>query len=271
MERSDSVNKSSRRAILQTGVKAAALGFLIGVPPCLAKEEVEATPLEDLMHEHGILNRLLLIYDNIEGRLRSDEKVDFDVLSRASEIMGTYIEVHHVVMEEEFIFPTLVKANQLKDIVAVLLEQHKAGKELTSLIRAASRQGSSLRTSSNASSTGSSPSLLAQKRRALANNLRGYVTMFRPHEAWEDTVIYPAFRKVLGRKGYHSIGEKMERVEHERFGEDSFDDVVASVAELEKELGIYSLAKFSAKPGAEIGTTKETSKLQSSPPQPDIQ
>ncbi len=34
--------------------------------------------------------------------------------------------------------------------------------------------------------------------------------MYRPHEAREDTILFPALRKLVSKNEYHSLGEKFE-------------------------------------------------------------
>jgi hypothetical protein len=68
--------------------------------------------------------------------------------------------------------------------------------------------------------------------------------MYRPHAAREDTVLFPAFREVVGRSGYRELGEQFEDKEHELFGEHGFEHVVAQVSQLEVALGIADLAGF---------------------------
>ena len=59
-----------RREVLVAGA-----GLLLVLWPALAagkkpkKEELEVSPGEDLMREHGVLNRVLLIYEEISRRL----------------------------------------------------------------------------------------------------------------------------------------------------------------------------------------------------------
>jgi hemerythrin-like domain-containing protein len=74
--------------------------------------------------------------------------------------------------------------------------------------------------------------------------MRAFERMYRPHAAREDTVVFPAFRDVIGGKGYHELGEQFEEEEHKRFGEHGFENVVAEVARLEAALGIADLARF---------------------------
>ena len=68
--------------------------------------------------------------------------------------------------------------------------------------------------------------------------------MYRPHEAREDTVLFPAFQKLVGHKEYDRLGEKFEEREHELFGQDGFEVAVRQVAELEGALGITDLSQF---------------------------
>ncbi|WP_051084263.1 hypothetical protein [Segetibacter koreensis] len=68
-----------------------------------------------------------------------------------------------------------------------------------------------------------------------------------PHEAREDTVLFPAFRKIVSKNEYDSLGEEFENNEHKLFGEDGFETMVNKVADIEKSLGIYDLAQFTPK------------------------
>jgi hemerythrin-like domain-containing protein len=71
--------------------------------------------------------------------------------------------------------------------------------------------------------------------------------MYRPHEAREDTVLFPAFRSIVSRHEYDALGEDFEKKEDELFGEDGFFKVVDQVAQLEKKLGIFELSQFTPK------------------------
>ena len=68
--------------------------------------------------------------------------------------------------------------------------------------------------------------------------------MYSPHEAREDTVLFPAFKKIVSGNEYDSLGEEFEDKEHELFGQDGFEMMVNKVAGIEKRVGIYDLSKF---------------------------
>lgn len=71
-----------------------------------------------------------------------------------------------------------------------------------------------------------------------------FVRMYEPHEAREDTVLFPAFRKIVSKNEYDSLGEEFEKKENQLFHGDEFEKNVDAVAKLEKEIGIYDLAQF---------------------------
>jgi hemerythrin-like domain-containing protein len=78
----------------------------------------------------------------------------------------------------------------------------------------------------------------------LIQALATFNVMYRPHEAREDTVLFPAFRKIVSKHEYDSLGEEFEKNEHKQFGENGFDSIVNKVSEIEKSLGIYELSQF---------------------------
>jgi hemerythrin-like domain-containing protein len=193
------------------------------------KEEV--SPAEDLMREHGVLARILLIYDDISMRLEKDLKYPPQVLTNAAALIRRFVEDYHEKLEEEYIFPRLVKAGKLVDLVNVLLEQHRAGRRLTERIK----------------NLGSLSTLNPDEKRELLKNLGLFARMYRPHKSREDTVLFPAFHSVVSAKEFDSLGEKFEEEEDKLFGEHGFEKVVEQVAGLEKSLGIYELSQFTPK------------------------
>jgi hemerythrin-like domain-containing protein len=114
-------------------------------------------------------------------------------------------------------------------LVDVLEEQHKKGRGLTETVL----QFSTAAALKN-----------ARDRSKLGDALRFFVRMYEPHEAREDTVLFPAFRRIVSANEYASLGEDFEKKEHDLFGEDGFEKHVEEVARIEKVLGIYELAQF---------------------------
>jgi hemerythrin-like domain-containing protein len=229
---------SRRRFLTKSGVIIAASAFaragLFAAEPEKQEgdKEEEVSPAEDLMREHGVLKRVLLVYGEAIRRLETNEDLPADTIMDSAKIIRIFIEDYHEKLEEDFLFPRFMKAGTLTDLVDVLLEQHQGGRKLTDItMRFATNQA--LKNSGD--------------RRHLQDSLRRFIRMYNPHEAREDTVLFPAFRKVVSKNEYDSLGEDFERKEHELFGEDGFEKMVDKVAGIEKKLGIYDLAQFTPK------------------------
>ncbi len=180
------------------------------------------------MREHGVL-RILLIYDDYQRRLTGSQDVPPEPLAAAAQIIRRFIEQYHEKLEEDHIFPRFEKAGKLVDLVRTLRQQHAAGRTVTAQIaQLATAPGVKNATDGN----------------RLADSLRAFVRMYRPHEAREDTVLFPALHKIVSRNEFDALGEDFEKKENELFGQDGFEKVVDEVAGLEKKLGLYDLAQF---------------------------
>jgi hemerythrin-like domain-containing protein len=131
----------------------------------------------------------------------------------------------------EFVNRSIILGS-LTDLVQVLRKQHKAGRILTDQIMHLGKM--QVRANSDAS----------QKLIKLLSDFNG---MYRPHEAREDTVLFPAIWKVISENEYFALGEDFEDQEHELFGKDGFETMVEKVANIERQLGIYDLSVFTPK------------------------
>ena len=192
---------------------------------------MEVSPAEDLMREHGVLKRILLVYGEAVRRLDASEDLPPKALADAAGVIRSFIEDYHGKLEEDYLFPRFKKANKLVDLVDVLLQQHRAGRRLTDItLRLSTAQA--LKS--------------VEDRKALAESMRLFVRMFNPHEAREDTVLFPAFRGIVSANEYGALGEDFEKREHELFGKDGFEEIVGRVAAIEKSLGIFDLSQFTA-------------------------
>jgi hypothetical protein len=88
--------------------------------------EGDISPAEDLMREHGLLQRILLIYGDCVLRLQANQDLPPKVLTDAATIVRAFVEDYHEKLEERFLFPRFKKANKLIDLVNgyILNEPH---------------------------------------------------------------------------------------------------------------------------------------------------
>ena len=70
--------------------------------------------------------------------------------------------------------------------------------------------------------------------------------MYEPHAAREDTILFPAFKKAVGPKGYDELGDQFEDIERRTFGGDGFDIAIDKIADIERWLGLADLNAFTA-------------------------
>jgi hemerythrin-like domain-containing protein len=196
------------------------------------KDEEDVGATEDLMREHGVLNRILLIYEEGLRRLHAKEEVSPAVFRDTADLVRKFVEDYHEKLEENFIFPEFEKRKRLTDLVKVLREQHKAGRAVTDVILRASADDRFKK---------------EDAQRELVESTRAFIRMYRPHEAREDTVLFPALHKILSAKQLDELGEKFEKEEDRLFGDEGFEKNVEKVAAIEKQLGIYDLAQFTPK------------------------
>ncbi|MFG1704293.1 hemerythrin domain-containing protein [Nonomuraea sp. M3C6] len=195
------------------------------------QEEAPVTPPEDLMREHGVLKRILLIYREGIRRIGTGQQVPAQALNASARIIRSFIEDYHERLEEKYVFPRLQQAGKLTDIVPVLLLQHQRGRVLTSRLLTA---------------TGATATPDKRARQAMVASMASFIRMYEPHEAREDTVVFPVFRDVVPAKEFLELAETFEEEERRRFAR-GFTGVVDQVAEIEKTLGIYNLAQFTPK------------------------
>src|SRR5439155_15710364 len=100
--------------------------------PSCPPHSPEVSPVEDLMREHGLLNRVLLVYEECARRLEAKQPAPG--LDKAAGIIRDFIEGYHEKLEEEFLFPRFVKAGKHVALVGTLQKQHQAGRAITAQI-----------------------------------------------------------------------------------------------------------------------------------------
>jgi hemerythrin-like domain-containing protein len=194
-------------------------------------KEPDVSPAEDLMREHGVLRRVLLIYGEWIGRLEDNRMDSLETLSQSHGIIRSFVEDYHERLEEDYLFPKFRKAGKLTDLVDTLFRQHREGRALTD-VSLSLTNGETLKSPENMG--------------RLAASLTKFVRMYEPHAAREDTVLFPAFHVMTPEKEYGRLGDAFERKENELFGRRGFETMVEKVAAIEGKLGIYDLTRFTS-------------------------
>ncbi len=223
----------TRRRLLGAGgagLVIGAVGTEIGNLATAPAASLSSTtpPDVDLMEEHGILKRVLLIYEECTDRITAGDPASAVAVHDGAEIIHDFIESFHEALEEGYVFPLLRRAGQLIETVDTLLVQHARGRQLTQMILAA--------TNSPAPSAGAAGQVSVA--------MTAFVRMYQPHEAREDTVVFPALRAISTPEDLNELGLTFAELQRRQFGPQGFSETVAKVAAIEQSLGIYDLDQF---------------------------
>lgn len=187
--------------------------------------------VEDLMREHGILRRAILVFRESAGRLAGGGQVDARALHQTAQLFRDFGENYHEKkLEEENIFPQLKKAGgEGAGMVDVLIDQHNRGRAIIDYV---------LSVAGGAIVQGAE----------LVAPLNAFELMYANHAAREDTIIFPAWKRAIGEHAVKEMGEKFEDIEKKQFGGDGFDMAVKEIGEIEQTLGLSDIAQFTAPP-----------------------
>ena len=196
-------------------------------------EQSDVTATEDLMREHGILRRALLVYKECATRMRQDlASVPPEHLEKTAQLFRVFGEEYHEKkLEETHIFPILKKTPNPAAVYAdVLIAQHARGREITDYLLAQTA-GDKIPTASG---------------NDFINALESFVRMYEHHAVVEDTLVFPVWRKLITPEQFDDLGAQFEEIEQEQFGEDGFEAALRRMAEIEQSLGLADLGMFTA-------------------------
>ncbi len=232
---SASAQQLTRRDLIAKAATVTTAALL--VPSLLSAEEKEpeVTATEDLMREHGVLRRALLVYTETIPKIKSNAaSLDASALYRTGVLFRDFGENYHEKMlEEQHIFPVVHKGGgKIATLTDILLAQHARGREITSYLLAATKNGR----------------IATANAEPLARSLEAFVLMYRNHAAREDTIVFPAWKKHFSDKQLDELSDQFEEIEHKMFGKDGFDDAVEKIAAIETALGYGDLSQFTAPP-----------------------
>lgn len=226
---------SRRAAFAAVGLVGAAAALTL--PGCAKPADKdkdkapEVSAVEDLMREHGVLRRLLVVYRETAAVIRTAPKtLDLAALASAADLFRTFGESYHEKgLEEAHVFPMVLKAGgPAAALVDTLIAQHGRGRQINDYVIARAK----------------APTL--GDGAPLADALESFARMYEVHAAIEDTVVFQAWKAALGEKGLAEWSDKFEDIEHDTFKGDGFDLALQQVAAIEQRLGLADLARYTA-------------------------
>jgi hemerythrin-like domain-containing protein len=196
-------------------------------------DEIEVPAAEDLMREHGILRRALLVYSEAASRLTNGQgNVPLEALGRTALLFRDFGEQYHERdLEEAHVFVPLIQSGgKLAALANTLKAQHERGRQITAYISAVARKRA----------------ISAADGAPLAATLLSFVRMYGHLACIEDTIVFPAWKAAISPARYAELGEQFEELEHRTFGEDGFEDALKRIASIEQSFGLDDLGALTA-------------------------
>ena len=236
------MNKAtSRRALLQVGALSSVVAASGLALPALARDtkktgaEEAISPPEDLMREHAILDRILLIYE--AGMRRAGQGEDIDP-GRFRTCRRHRARLH----------PRLSREVRGGADLPALQDGRPHG-------RAGQRAGRPARAPDASSPNASSrprrrPAIASRARRWAATSRPSSPCIARTPRARRPTSSPPCASSSPADE-YEGIADEMEKRERQAFGADGFEKVAKKVAEIETVIGIHDLDVFTPKSSRE--------------------
>lgn len=197
-------------------------------------DESQLSIPEQLMRQHAIADRLLLVYQTAVTPATGAAQPPMKVLATTAQMIRSNVDDFHVRLEEEQIFPLFQKSSKMTDLVNTLREQHATGRRLTdSILKATSVSAASANTGT------------------LTNDLRAYIHMIQAHTAFEETLLYPQIRTVASAGDLDKVHKAILDAGRQRPASESFSGLLAKIADLDNAAGITGLAQFTPVAGRE--------------------
>jgi hemerythrin-like domain-containing protein len=224
-----------RRLVTAAPFAALAVGVLPALAACSGPETKDVSAVEDLMREHGILRRILLVYAESTTKVRNNPAAfNASALNKAAQLFRDFGEDYHESMlEEAYIFPKVAKTGgPAASYVDILRKQHRRGRDITDYILGVTASG-------RVATADAEP---------LARAFDTFVPMYQNHAAREDTILFPAWKAALSAEEFEELGDKFEDIEKAQFGSDGFEKAVREIGAVETSLGLADLAQFTPPP-----------------------
>jgi hemerythrin-like domain-containing protein len=229
---------STRRDLLRNSalvLTSAALGATAWSQTPKPETEPEVTATEDLMREHGVIRRALLVYSELAVKIRkSPATVDAAALHKTAQLFRTFGEDYHErMLEEQHIFPIVRKMKgEAAKYPDILVAQHNRGREITEYTLAVTN----------------APRISVLHAEPLARVFETFVRMYENHAAREDTIVFPAWKTNFTNKQLDELSDQFEEIEHKMFGKDGFEDAEKTISGIEETFGFSDIAQFTPPP-----------------------
>jgi len=178
-------------------------------------------PTEELKQEHQGILLMLRILDKVAAKIESGEKTEFDHLERIVDFFRVFADKCHHGKEEDLLFPAMEKAGIPREggPIGVMLMEHQEGR---GYIRGMAEALARYKKADSSALKG------------FAKEARSYVHLLTQHINKEDQVLFPMGEKVLPKDVQAKLAEGFEKIEVEKIGVGTHEELHKLLEKLEK-------------------------------------
>ena len=188
----------------------------------LYQESGTLEPIEELMDEHRVIERVLGIIEIAADLLDDDETVDPELFVDIVDFLSTFADKCHHSKEEKHLFAKMQECGASGEVgpIAVMLREHQDG-------RAHVRKMAEL----------SQKKMTKANKAAMAKASRAYVELLSQHIRKEDNVLYPMAKQILSGEDMKDLEKSFSEVEEKIMGPGVHEKFHRKIEEWDKKYG----------------------------------
>lgn len=177
-------------------------------------------PIEELMEEHRVIERVLGIIEIASDLLDDDEGVDPELFVDIVDFLSTFADKCHHSKEERHLFAKMQECGLSGEVgpIAVMLREHEDG-------RAHVRKMADL----------SHKKMTDKTREGLVKAARAYVELLTQHIQKEDSILYPMAEQMMSEVDMKELEKAFAEVEEKIMGPGVHEKYHHRIEEWEKK------------------------------------
>lgn len=183
-------------------------------------------PIEILLEEHKLVERVITLIEKIQSKLKDEKEVPATVFWKLVDFLRSYADVIHHSKEEDVLFVQMQDheeelTSEVWDRIGVLIEEHIEGLDLANEMHKAIREYQRGK---------------PKARKNILEAITRYIEVMKPHFQAEEEDVFPAMVAVLSDEEKTKTKADFERFDNLVGGTEAHKRYQKIVSELEKEL-----------------------------------
>ncbi len=158
-------------------------------------------PTQELMNEHRVIEKMLVVLAKGCERLDKGNEVDQQMFKDAVDFFRTFADKCHHTKEEKLLFEKMMERGVSGEVgpIAVMMREHQDGRAHVKKLAGLTEDG-------------------LENRKGIIRTGRAYVDLLSKHIQKEDNVLYPLANQVLETEDQEELEKGFEAVEKEVMG-----------------------------------------------------